>query len=211
MRRPLGGRIGYTNNGRNRAQKARLRSRWFVPKNAVVRPGPKLTPTSLKRLRGNPGKHRLSGGEPDPSAVASVDPPDMLSDVARQEWQRLAPELLRLGLLTVVDLGLLAMWCSSWATFCEAERQLSEGPLCTDRNGLVRRSPWIIVRRDAVETMLKVADRMGFSPSARVALATHSGPKSANGVQAGPSDRFIEYLRRKPDWIGPNPYDEFAK
>jgi P27 family predicted phage terminase small subunit len=175
-----------------------------------MRPGPKPTPTSLKRLRGNPGKHRLPEGEPDPAAVSSVDPPEVLSHVARQEWQRLAPELLRLGLLTVVDLGLLAMWCSAWATFCEAERQLAEGALYTDRNGLVRRSPWIIVRRDAVETLLKVADRMGFSPSARVSLANHSAPQPANGLQTGRSDALAEYLARKPDRL-PNPFDEFAR
>jgi P27 family predicted phage terminase small subunit len=175
-----------------------------------VKPGPKPTPTSLKRLRGNSGKHSLPEGEPDPMVVDSVDPPPVLNQVAREEWQRLAPELLRLGLLTVVDLGLLAMWCSAWATFCDAERQLAEGPLYTDRNGLVRRSPWIIVRRDAVETMLKVADRMGFSPSARVSIVNHSSPRLANGKQTGPSDRLAAYLAAKPDRIGPNPFDEFA-
>jgi P27 family predicted phage terminase small subunit len=166
----------------------------------------------LKHLRGNPGKRRLPVREPEPPPVASVDPPRMLSRVARQEWRRLAPELLRLGLLTVVDLGLLAVWCSAWATFCEAERQLAQGPLHTDRNGLVRRSPWVIIRRDAVETLLKVADRMGFSPSARVSLANGLAPRLANGEpMAGSTDALAAYLARKPDKLDVNPFEEFGR
>ena len=51
-------------------------------------------------------------------------PPDFLSAAAKAEWDRLAPELHRLGLLTVLDHGPFAALCQAtamWSEVLEAE------------------------------------------------------------------------------------------
>ena len=67
-------------------------------------------PTALRVLHGD----RMPPREPVPqSAVtgAVVKPP--LSPGASEEWDRIAPEMIRLGVLTEWDVGLFAEWCES--------------------------------------------------------------------------------------------------
>jgi phage terminase small subunit len=65
--------------------------------------GAKPTPTYLKLLKGNPGR-RAVRAEIAPAQPESVpEPPEFLSSFARDEWWRVAPELHRLGLLTVLS------------------------------------------------------------------------------------------------------------
>jgi len=69
--------------------------------------GPKLKPTAIKILEGNPGKRPLNLNEPKPLQIAP-ECPDWLLDEAKKEWKRLAPELERLGLLTILDMAAFA-------------------------------------------------------------------------------------------------------
>ena len=74
-------------------------------------PGRPRTPTVLKVLRGNPGKRPLPKAEPRP-AVGCEPPASVLADpVLLQEWQRHAPRLTRLGVLTEIDDDALAAMC----------------------------------------------------------------------------------------------------
>lgn len=158
-------------------------------------------PTALKELTGNPGKRAMPKDEPEPE-IAGVEAPAHLSEIARQEWERLAPELIRLRLLTVVDLGLLAAWCVAWADFCEAEKALAGGVVVKGKDDHLVRSPWFIVKYKAVEAMVKISDRMGFSPSARVGLASAVPelPDAAQGSAARSNRKGLAgYLEQKPD------------
>ncbi len=71
--------------------------------------GRKPDPTKLKLLKGNPGKRAIKN-EPEPE-VCIPDPPDHLDDVAVGEWNRIAPQLEQLGLLSDIDMVALAMYC----------------------------------------------------------------------------------------------------
>lgn len=71
--------------------------------------GQRPVPTVLKILRGNPGKKRLPR-EPKPERTDATPPPD-LAPGALAIWQDHAPELARLGLLTVIDRRRLATAC----------------------------------------------------------------------------------------------------
>jgi P27 family predicted phage terminase small subunit len=146
----------------------------------------------------------LPKGEPEPE-LAGIEPPQPLNAVARQEWNRLAPELLRLRLLTALDRGVLALWCCAWADFCEARQHVTDGLMQTDRNGYVRRSPWLLIQAKAADVMLKCSDRLGFSPSARVGLANLPDALAAGGLgtsgylMAGQESALDRYLSEKPD------------
>lgn len=85
-------------------------------------PGPPPKPTALKVLEGNPGKRRLNDREPKPTV--GCRPPDWLAGEALVEWEKHAPRLERLGLLTEIDGEALAALCVllvQFATEAQAE------------------------------------------------------------------------------------------
>lgn len=47
-------------------------------------------------------------------------PPDILNGVALNEWNRVTPELERLGLLTIFDRSILAQYCLLWQQLHES-------------------------------------------------------------------------------------------
>jgi phage terminase small subunit len=68
-------------------------------------------PTALKLLQGNPGKRPLNDQEPKPPVGAKA-PQYVIDDpVLLLEWNRHAPRLTRLGLLTEIDDDALATLC----------------------------------------------------------------------------------------------------
>ena len=73
--------------------------------------GPRPVPTNLKLLRGNPGHQVLNTNEPQPLLAPDPPrPPAYLDGHAAEEWDRLAAELYRLKLLTIVDVAALAAY-----------------------------------------------------------------------------------------------------
>ena len=109
----------------------------------MARPGPPPKPTALKLIAGNPGKKRLPQGEPKPMVEAPV-PPKHLTAEARVEWERLAPILVRLKLLTKLDRAALAAYCQAWARHVEAEEQVAKASaLAFTHNGYPIVNPWI--------------------------------------------------------------------
>lgn len=165
-----------------------------------MKSGPKPTPTALRELRGNPGRRPLPVNEPEPSGLEEVDPPAHLSTEAKREWRRLAPELIRLRLLTVADFAAFTGYCSAWSDFIEADRVLRrDGIVTKGKEGQPVRSPWFLVKARAIDQLIKFGDRFGFTPSARASLASdgRAVPSPARpGVQIS---SLAAYLREKPD------------
>ena len=64
-------------------------------------PGTKPAPTALKLLKGTQ-KSRINHAEP-PALAGFPDCPDHLDEVARQEWNRIVPELREMGVLSRID------------------------------------------------------------------------------------------------------------
>lgn len=75
-------------------------------------------PTSLKVIRGNPGKRPINGREPKPP-VADLICPEHLSPLAAQEWARIVPILIDLGLATTADRTVLIAYCELYAEMVE--------------------------------------------------------------------------------------------
>ena len=71
-------------------------------------------------------------GEPLPGGLESTSPPPHLSAEAKREWTRLAPELLRLGLLTMADLPGFTVFCASWGDYVTADKALQREGLIVD-------------------------------------------------------------------------------
>ena len=71
------------------------------------------TPTAMKKLAGNPGKRPMNEHEPMPAGGAPACPEWMEGDALR-EWNRIVPELDRLGVLTSVDGAVLEAHCLTY-------------------------------------------------------------------------------------------------
>lgn len=160
--------------------------------------GRKPKPTVLKLIEGNPGKRRLPAHEPKPLPAGQVEPPAWLGADARSEWERVAPELDRMGLLSVVDLTLLAAYCQQVGRMLQAERELAEHIRRTGSQMVVHTNkagaqnmvphPAIKIARETAALAKAMATEFGFTPSSRARLS--AGAKDA-------TDPFEEFLRKR--------------
>jgi P27 family predicted phage terminase small subunit len=126
--------------------------------------GRKPVPARLNDLRGNPGK-RKKRKEPEPE-VAETTCPGWLEGEAKEEWDRLAPELKRLGLLTVVDLPAFAGYCQSFKRWREAERAVSIAILAGGL-GIAVSQGLEGMARERLRLMKTLAAEFGFTPASR--------------------------------------------
>jgi P27 family predicted phage terminase small subunit len=136
-------------------------------------------PTQLKLLTGNPGRRPLNTREPEPALQSASLPAHLrwLPDEAKAEWKRLAPELARLRLLTVLETGLLAMYCEAYALWVQASKIVAkEGFTFTSANGNPRPHPALAVSRAAAETVVKIAAQFGMTPASRTRVAVSPQP-----------------------------------
>ncbi len=121
--------------------------------------------------RGNPGHVTgLKQGysrEPQP-AKCIPSCPEFLNKVAQEEWQRIAPELDELGLLTGCDRAVLAGYCQCWARWQQAEAAIDkEGLTITGPTGWVQPAPAVGISIKMLAAMKGYAVQLGLSPSAR--------------------------------------------
>ena len=143
--------------------------------------GRKPTPSSILALTGNPGHRPLNADEPRPSAITDATAPAWLDPLAREEWTRLGPELLALGLLTVADLPSFAAYCSEVGIFREAQAELAKRP----KAKLKGKAQLLGARRKAAQEIRKWAAEFGFTPSARARI------KSAPPEKKDPLSKYL--------------------
>ena len=131
--------------------------------------GPRPTPTVLKLMRGNPGKRPINRGELRPtSAPTCPDPPGFVTGYAADEWRRVAPELHRNGLLTVLDETIFAVYCVTYGRWRLAEEMLAAEDLVaagSTRNKVV--NPILRIAVEAARDVIRYGNEFGLTPSAR--------------------------------------------
>jgi P27 family predicted phage terminase small subunit len=131
------------------------------------RRGPPPKPAHLKALEGTPGKRPLKGDNAKPRSVAP-DCPDWLSAEAKAEWKRLAPELERLGLLTVLDRAAFSCYCQSFGHWVQAQAVLREhGTMYVTASGRVRERPEVSIAESSLKLMRAFAVEFGLTPNSR--------------------------------------------
>lgn len=145
--------------------------------------GRKPTPNHLKLLNGNPGKRPINLDTFSPIA-AIPRCPAVLKGEARKEWRRITRELHQYNMIAEVDRGLLAMLCTAWGRFVEAELMIEKaaekggsGLFVKTPNGFPVQSPWVAVSNKATETYKSLCAEFGLSPSARTRVAPQTSPQ----------------------------------
>lgn len=128
--------------------------------------GPKGKPTNVRLLHGD-RPSRINHHEPQPPA-GEVEPPEDISDAARQVWDRLAPQLERVGVLTPWDVDSLRVFCDAVVHNRQASRLVAQSSvLIKGRKDALVKNPAMQVVRDTADTIARFGDRFGLSPAAR--------------------------------------------
>lgn len=158
---------------------------------------PKPRPVKLKLIEGR-GNGRDSGGrvvgETPKFKRLPPEAPEWLPAEAREEWERVVPELARLELLKPVDRAALTAYVLTWQRLVDAQKlakthrmfEVAEG---VDENGDVKkrrhqghgllgtnsqgvtRAPWVAIAEAASKELRAWAAEFGFTPSAENKLA----------------------------------------
>jgi P27 family predicted phage terminase small subunit len=129
--------------------------------------GRKPKPSAVKELAGNPGKRTLNKKEPKPETkIPSC--PNHLTGTARQEWTRVTKELQSLGVITLVDRATLAVYCTAYKDYVEAEGKIKkEGAVIISDKGGMYQNPWMAIKKRSMDQMVKFAAEFGMTPSSR--------------------------------------------
>lgn len=177
------------------------------------RGGRKPIPSVIHLLQGGRAKtHRpLPQNEPMPPAIIPKCPKH-LDHEARKEWRRMAKELEPLGMLTNLDMAVLASYCQAYSMWATATLKLQEqgmifkipgktttkimkdGTEKTEQTGggYPMINPWWTVINKANEQMVKALVEIGMSPSSR------SRVKVTPKKQEDPAEDFLkEGMNRK--------------
>lgn len=150
--------------------------------------GRKPIPTALKLIHGNPGRRPLPIHEfvPEPKIP---DCPEHLNGEARKEWDRITPELLRYGLISDPDRAMVAMMCTTWARYCEAERMVERTRASSDTAGSANRYPavarWMTISARAMELYKSLSAEFGLSPASRPRVVARESQNTAEASASG--------------------------
>jgi P27 family predicted phage terminase small subunit len=150
--------------------------------------GPSPKPTRLRVLHGG-HPERVNRYEPQPAALPVVQPA-YLSQEAGRKWGELAPHLESMGILTAVDVDLLAAYCECFARWRRLAQLAAASPPVFKSGGgkagggkggggeeetVFRRNPLWSQVRDAEAALRVLAREFGFTPSARSGLRAQAG------------------------------------
>ena len=77
--------------------------------------GKRGKPHALKLLQGEIRPQRLNPNEPKPDKLENIDPPDYLTPEAKKYWNYYCPFLIKMGVMTVIDVKQLEIFCNACA------------------------------------------------------------------------------------------------
>ncbi len=96
------------------------------------------------------------------------DYPEELGPVARQEWDRICPEIKASDLSKPIDRSVLTMYCACYALWVEAAEAIQKfGAVIKAPSGYPMPSPYVAIFNQQVATMTRIAAEFGFTPAAR--------------------------------------------
>jgi len=163
------------------------------------RRGPKPEPASVKKAKGNSG-HRPIGEDPAAAETAPaesktetravvvpiVHPPKWLKKGGLLVWNRLAPRLIAMRLLSQIDAETFARYCRNFARWHDMQKRLdTEGEIyeIETASGTVRRYDPAFVIADRLERQLSAAEaNFGLNPAERQRLFAARAAAAAQGA-----------------------------
>jgi P27 family predicted phage terminase small subunit len=138
--------------------------------------GRKKTSATIHHLRGNPSRRPINDAEPKPETGVPKKP-DFLSATAKKYWNYHAKRLDQAGILSKVDLGILAAYCTALATLDKAEKMLEEHGYTQDTDSGKKKSPWILIAKEARDQIRSIGSELGVTASSRARIKVETKKK----------------------------------
>jgi len=149
-------------------------------------------PSSVIDIRGGARHyHRKKEDlELEPNPNPNIPPcPDHLDAVAKEEWDRVVEEIEALGIVTNLDMSVLASYCNSYSRWVRATTKVNEeGYFYTLPNGYQQQNANLSIANKAEEMMLRAAGKLGFTPSDRSQVKRVDNPNK----QEDRKERFFK-------------------
>lgn len=153
-------------------------------------PRPRL-PTAIKKQRGTDQPCRILKDEMQPPALVEYPlPPAWLTADGQSEWHNVVSGLHGLGMLSKLDLSLVASYCNEMALYREMElkvRSNDRAIAIKDGNGTLRKVDIVAYQKlahMALDKALAIAREFGFTPASRTKISmgqvTTTKPGAAN-------------------------------
>lgn len=177
--------------------------------------GRKPVPTGLRALRGNPSKRPYNAEEPHPDVSEADLPASLVRDAqavcgtscgrcaqcraamtaaeAIKEWNRHAPQLVALGVLTEWDLSAFEACCRSWGRYITALDKVSQqGEVVVTKTGHPMQNPYLSIANKALAQCQLMWAEFGMMPSARTRIG--ATPRKRDAVN--PLDKYLRHTPR---------------
>lgn len=145
------------------------------------RRGPAPKPTSLRILHGERAD-RVNRSEPA-APLGDIKCPDWISSGARLVWERLAPGLIRRGVLTMWDVDAFLVVCEALARYKAATQLVNGSALLVQGGSGLMKNPALQVQAESERTFLQFAARFGLTPSDRQGIKTEVADGASGGAE----------------------------
>jgi P27 family predicted phage terminase small subunit len=165
----------------------------------MAKPGPKLTPTVLMQVHGNPGRRPLNTNEPE--ALGTVwAPPKWFDEQQREQWDY-AIEWMPRGLLAAIDREALVIWIVACVEHARAVIEVRKlGQVVKTKDGNAIQNPFLPIVNKQALIMLRAAQELGFTPAARAGFGSRAPEIAGHGpAPTRIAPKLANYLDRKPD------------
>jgi P27 family predicted phage terminase small subunit len=143
--------------------------------------GRKRIPSKIIDLRGGTAHTHRPPRDQEPKPPEKMPPcPKHLDKDAKKEWRRSGKVLKAIGLLTDLDMMILAAYCEAYSRWVYAVKNVAEmGMVRIGKEGQPVINPYLRIAREAYDQMIRAGTQIGMSPSSRASLKVENPkPKS---------------------------------
>ncbi|MCB8889942.1 phage terminase small subunit P27 family [Vreelandella malpeensis] len=143
--------------------------------------GRKPKPSHLKAVQGNAGKRAVNHDEPQGEELDDVPlPPEWLSPIGIEMWERVAPWLIGSKILTGSDLHNLEAFCAAYSRWRLAEQDIAKNGIVVPGLNSDVKNPACTEANAALKQMALYGSALGLDPSSRSRLAVPGAKDASN-------------------------------
>ncbi|MCP1312985.1 MULTISPECIES: phage terminase small subunit P27 family [unclassified Halomonas] len=143
--------------------------------------GRKPKPSHLKAVQGNAGKRAVNHDEPQCEELDDVPlPPEWLSPIGIEMWERVAPWLIGSKILTGSDLHNLEAFCAAYSRWRLAEQDIAKNGIVVPGLNSDVKNPACTEANAALKQMALYGSALGLDPSSRSRLAVPGAKDASN-------------------------------
>jgi|688.fasta_scaffold313129_1 P27 family predicted phage terminase small subunit len=141
-------------------------------------------PSSIKILRGDPGKRGVNHLEPVPPP-ADMTPPLGLEGLALEKWNEMTALFSAMGVFTQADRHTLQRYCLMWEQWFGFEKHCREnGSTQLTQTGYSQVTAEATLARALRKELLEIERQFGMTPAARSSMKVSGAPATQNPLAA---------------------------